>query len=307
MQMTIRGRARRTIRVADDLRVVCIGRRRILGLEDLRIGQRRTGLQFCTRRFDRLQCDVGILQHRHRVACLLIGDPGAHGLHDRVVIDRLTVDLMRADLDALHKVARRIEAVDAVTADAVVRDQVLLAVVQGLRRELVDHRLADAAHDRIDVHVKLALRVAVNAEMVAAVRGLTIARHELVEAVTVEIDQLEEAEAAEICEVARVEVEVALGRFDRRRCAEARFQLVDRLEVGLIGVWHIIERLIDECRILAFLITGRRSVRRRLPGSSVDVSGAAVCRCTRRFGLVRPAAARFLHVQNGTDGTDEKE
>ena len=107
----------------------------------------------------------------------------------------------------------------------------------------------------------------------------------------------------------RVEVEVALGRFDRRRCAEARFQLVDRFEVGLIGVWHIIERLIDECRILAFvfLIPGRRSVRRRLPGTSVDVSGAAIRRCTRRFGLVRPAAARFLHVQNGPDDADEKE
>ena len=307
MQMTIRGRARRTIRVVDDPRVVCIGDGRILGLEDVRGGQRCTGLQFCTRRLDRLQCDVGILQHRHRVACLLIGDPGAHGFHDRVVIDRLTVDLMRADLDALHEVARRIEAVDSVTMDAVVRDQVLLAVVQGLRRELVDHRLADAAHDRIDVHVKLTLRVAVNTEMVAAVRGLTVAGDELIKTIAVKIDQLEKAEATEICEVARVEVEIALGRFDRRRCAEARFQLVDHFEVGLIGVWHIIERLIDECRILAFLIPGSRSVRRRLPGSSVNVSGAAIRRCTRRFGLVRPATARFLHVHDAADGTDEKE
>ena len=177
MQMTIRGRTRRTIRVVDDPRVVCIGDGRILGLEDVRGGQRCTGLQFCTRRLDRLQCSVGILQHRHRVARLLIGDPCLHGLRHRGAVDRLAVDLVVADLNALHEVARRIEAVDSVTADAVVRDQVLLAVVQGLRRELVDHRLADAAHDRIDVHVKLALRVAVNAEMVAAVRGLTIARH----------------------------------------------------------------------------------------------------------------------------------
>ena len=143
--------------------------------------------------------------------------------------------------------------------------------------------------------------------MVAAVRGLTIARHELVETIAVKIDQLEKAEATEICEVARVEVEVALGRFDRRRCAEARFQLVDRFEVGLIGVWHIIERLIDERRALAFvfLIPGRRSVRHRLPGSSVR--GTAVRRAARRFGLSRPTAARFLHVQDGPDDADKKE
>ena len=206
MQMGVRGRARRIIRISDNPRVVCIGRRRIFGLEDVRFSQRRPGLQFCTRLFDRLQGGVGILQHRHRVARLLVGDPGLHRLRHRGAVDRLAVDLVVADLDALHEAARRIEAVDPVAADAVVRDQVLLTVVQGLRRELVDHRLADAAHDRIDVHMKLALRVAVNTEMVAAVRRLAIARHELVETVAVEIDQLEEAEAAEIREVTRVEV-----------------------------------------------------------------------------------------------------
>ena len=308
MGVRVRGHARRIIRISDDPRVVCIGQRRILGLEDVRFSQRRPGLQFCTRLFDCLQCGVGILQHRHRVARLLIGDPGLHGLRHRGAVDRLAVDLVVADFDALHEAARRIEAVDPVAADAVVRDQVLLAVVQGLRRELVDHRLADAAHDRIDVHMKLALHVAVNAEMVAAVRRLAIARHELVETVAVEVDQLEEAEAAEIREVTRVEVEIALRRLDRRRRSEARFQLVDQLEVGLVSIRNIVEAFIDERRSLVVLLILRcRIVRRRLPGGSISVSGTAVRCAARRFGLSRPAATRFLHVHGDADDTDEKE
>ena len=144
--------------------------------------------------------------------------------------------------------------------------------------------------------------------MVTAVRGRTVPRHELIEPVAVEIKQLEEAETAEIREVTRVEVEIAMRRLDRRRLSEARFQLVDHLEVGLVGVWHIIEGLIDERFSLAVVLILRcRIVRCGLPGGSVSGSGTAVHRDARRFGLVRPVAARFLYIHDDADDTDEKE
>ncbi len=153
---------------------------------------------------------------------------------------------MRTDFNERHKIPRRIEAINPMLRDPVMRDEVDLSIIQTLRRKLIDLRLSIASHKRIEVEVKRTSRKAINPKMVLPIRRRSIACHKLREPISIEINQSEKADPRQIHRATGIEAEASLRRRLAAGCPICRLQLLDHTLIGHIGRRHIVLRIIEQ-------------------------------------------------------------